>query len=215
MITATTILERDGVLVMYIEGGRSRTGQIGTKAKPGIGRLALQTGAPVVPVVIYGSERVRNWKRLEFPNVTVRYGGRSGSASKLSLRSRGSSGSRTRSWRGSGRCTQSRRCFSADPGRLVRPFRSPRTKTSPKSEKVRRVAAVLAIPAAWRPCSRLLPRGGHARDHRSLWWLPPAPGGPLSPPPPPPPAAPSSAAPASRGRCSSCSGGSRASRAAR
>jgi 1-acyl-sn-glycerol-3-phosphate acyltransferase len=74
MITATTILDRGGVLVMYIEGGRSRTGQIGTKAKPGIGRLALETGAPVVPVAIYGSERVRNWKRLEFPNVTVRYG---------------------------------------------------------------------------------------------------------------------------------------------
>ena len=74
MITATTILQRGGVLVMYIEGGRSRTGQIGTTARPGIGRLALQTGAPVVPVAIDGSERVRNWKRLEFPHVTVRYG---------------------------------------------------------------------------------------------------------------------------------------------
>jgi 1-acyl-sn-glycerol-3-phosphate acyltransferase len=74
MITATTILERDGVLVLYIEGGRSRSGEIGTTAKPGVGRLALQTGAPVVPVAIHGSERARNWKRLEFPAVTVRYG---------------------------------------------------------------------------------------------------------------------------------------------
>jgi 1-acyl-sn-glycerol-3-phosphate acyltransferase len=74
MITATTILERGGVLVVYIEGGRSRSGQIGAKARPGIGRLALRTGAPVVPVAIYGSERARNWKRLEFPAVTVRYG---------------------------------------------------------------------------------------------------------------------------------------------
>ncbi len=74
MITATTILERGGVLVLYIEGGRSRSGQIGTSAKPGIGRLALQTGAPVVPAAIHGSERARNWKRLEFPSVTVRYG---------------------------------------------------------------------------------------------------------------------------------------------
>jgi 1-acyl-sn-glycerol-3-phosphate acyltransferase len=74
MITATTILERAGVLVVYIEGGRSRSGQIGAKAKPGIGRLALQTGAPIVPVAIHGSERARNWKRLEFPAVTVRYG---------------------------------------------------------------------------------------------------------------------------------------------
>jgi 1-acyl-sn-glycerol-3-phosphate acyltransferase len=62
------------VLVVYIEGGRSRSGQIGAKAKPGIGRLALQTGAPVVPIAIHGSERARNWKRLEFPAVTVRYG---------------------------------------------------------------------------------------------------------------------------------------------
>jgi 1-acyl-sn-glycerol-3-phosphate acyltransferase len=27
-----------------------------------------------VPVAIYGSSRVRNWKRLEFPKVTVQYG---------------------------------------------------------------------------------------------------------------------------------------------
>jgi 1-acyl-sn-glycerol-3-phosphate acyltransferase len=74
MITATTILERSGVLVLYIEGGRSRSGQISTNARPGVGRLALQTGAPVVPVAIYGSERARNWKRLEFPAVTVSYG---------------------------------------------------------------------------------------------------------------------------------------------
>jgi 1-acyl-sn-glycerol-3-phosphate acyltransferase len=74
MITARTILRNGGVVVIYIEGGRSRSGRIGTTAKPGIGRLALQTGAPVVPVAIYGSERARNWKRLEFPAVTVRYG---------------------------------------------------------------------------------------------------------------------------------------------
>ncbi len=74
MITATTILERGGVLVLYIEGGRSRSGQISTTARPGIGRLALQTGAPIVPVALFGSERVRNWKWLEFPAVAVRYG---------------------------------------------------------------------------------------------------------------------------------------------
>jgi 1-acyl-sn-glycerol-3-phosphate acyltransferase len=74
IITAQTILGRSGVLVMYVEGGRSRSGRIGTSARPGIGRLALETGAAVVPVAIYGSERARNWKRLEFPSVTVRYG---------------------------------------------------------------------------------------------------------------------------------------------
>jgi 1-acyl-sn-glycerol-3-phosphate acyltransferase len=74
IITAEAILGGGGVLVMYVEGGRSRSGQIGTSARPGIGRLALETGAPVVPVAIHGSERARNWRRLEFPRVTVRYG---------------------------------------------------------------------------------------------------------------------------------------------
>ena len=59
---------------MYCEGGRSRTGKIGTEAKRGIGRLALETGAPIVPIAIYGSSRVRNWKRLQFPKVTIQYG---------------------------------------------------------------------------------------------------------------------------------------------
>jgi len=29
---------------------------------------------PVVPIAIFGSSRVRNWKRLQFPKVTVQYG---------------------------------------------------------------------------------------------------------------------------------------------
>ena len=73
-ITAQAILERGGCVVMYCEGGRSRTGDLAERAKPGIGRLALQSGAPVVPVAIHGSQRVRNWKRLSFPQVTVYYG---------------------------------------------------------------------------------------------------------------------------------------------
>jgi 1-acyl-sn-glycerol-3-phosphate acyltransferase len=73
-ITANSILERAGCLAMYCEGGRSRTGALSERAKPGIGRLALETGAPVVPVAIYGSSKVRNWKKLEFPKVTVQYG---------------------------------------------------------------------------------------------------------------------------------------------
>ena len=70
-ITARTILAREGAITMYCEGGRSRTGKV---AERGIGRLALETGAPVVPIAIYGSSRVRNWKRLQFPKVTIQYG---------------------------------------------------------------------------------------------------------------------------------------------
>jgi len=72
--TATTILENGHVLAMYCEGGRSRDGKLADEAKPGIGRLALATGATVVPIAIHGSSRVRNWKRLEFPKVTIQYG---------------------------------------------------------------------------------------------------------------------------------------------
>jgi 1-acyl-sn-glycerol-3-phosphate acyltransferase len=59
---------------MYCEGGRSRTGKVSEQAKRGIGRLALETGAPVVPIAIHGSSRIRNWKRLQFPKVTIQYG---------------------------------------------------------------------------------------------------------------------------------------------
>src|SRR5205807_2651986 len=73
-VTAETILQRGGAITMYCEGGRSRTGKLAEQAKRGIGRLALETGVPVVPIAIYGSSRVRNWKRLQFPKVTVQYG---------------------------------------------------------------------------------------------------------------------------------------------
>lgn len=71
--TAFTILRQDGMLLVYAEGGRSRTGELG-EVKPGIGRIALESGAPVVPVAIHGSAKVRRWKRLRFPKVTVQFG---------------------------------------------------------------------------------------------------------------------------------------------
>jgi 1-acyl-sn-glycerol-3-phosphate acyltransferase len=73
-ITAFQLLERGEAVVMYPEGGRSRTGEIAPQAKPGVGRLALESGAPVVPLAILGSHQIRNWKRLQFPRVTVKFG---------------------------------------------------------------------------------------------------------------------------------------------
>jgi 1-acyl-sn-glycerol-3-phosphate acyltransferase len=73
-ITAEKILADGGCVAMYCEGGRSRTGQLSDKAKRGIGRLALESGAVIVPVAIHGSSKVRNWKKLQFPKVTVQYG---------------------------------------------------------------------------------------------------------------------------------------------
>ncbi len=71
--TAFTILDQGGMLLVYAEGGRSRSGKMG-EARPGIGRIALESGVPVVPVAIQGSETVRRWKRLRFPKVTVQFG---------------------------------------------------------------------------------------------------------------------------------------------
>jgi 1-acyl-sn-glycerol-3-phosphate acyltransferase len=72
-VTAVTVLDRGDTMAMYAEGGRSRSGEPG-QPRRGIGRLALLSGAPIVPVAIIGSSHVRNWKRLQFPKVTVYYG---------------------------------------------------------------------------------------------------------------------------------------------
>ncbi len=72
-VTARTILAQGGCMLMYAEGGRSRTKRLG-EPKPGVGRIALETGAPVVPVAIHGSQHVRGWKRLRFPKVTIQFG---------------------------------------------------------------------------------------------------------------------------------------------
>jgi 1-acyl-sn-glycerol-3-phosphate acyltransferase len=71
--TAREILEQEGMLLVYAEGGRSRSGELGTP-KAGIGRIALESGAAVVPVAIHGSATVRRWKRFRFPKVRLRFG---------------------------------------------------------------------------------------------------------------------------------------------
>jgi len=71
--TAHAVLARGDIVLMYPEGGRSRTGELG-EPKPGLGRLALESGCPVVPTAIVGTQKARNWKRLSFPKVTVLYG---------------------------------------------------------------------------------------------------------------------------------------------
>ena len=71
--TIRAIFDRGGCVMIYVEGGRSRTGELG-KPKPGAGRAALESGVPVVPVAIHGSQRIRNLQRLSFPKVTVQFG---------------------------------------------------------------------------------------------------------------------------------------------
>jgi 1-acyl-sn-glycerol-3-phosphate acyltransferase len=73
-ITAHSVLDRGGTVLMYAEGGRSRSKELG-EPKPGLGRLVLESGVPVVPIAIHGSQHVREAKRgLLAPKVTVQYG---------------------------------------------------------------------------------------------------------------------------------------------
>lgn len=73
--TVKQIFEKqNGTVLMYAEGGRSRTGGLG-EPRPGIGRIALENpGVPVVPVAIHGSAKVRKFRKLVFPKVTVAFG---------------------------------------------------------------------------------------------------------------------------------------------
>jgi 1-acyl-sn-glycerol-3-phosphate acyltransferase len=72
-VTMHAVLDRGGCLMIYCEGGRSRTGELG-EPRPGVGRIALESGVPVVPIAIHGSQGIRSWRRLVFPKVTIRFG---------------------------------------------------------------------------------------------------------------------------------------------
>jgi len=71
--TAYTIFDRGGSVLVYAEGGRSRSNGLG-EPKPGIGRIALESGVPVVPVAIYATRSKRPWRKFTFPKVTVQFG---------------------------------------------------------------------------------------------------------------------------------------------
>jgi 1-acyl-sn-glycerol-3-phosphate acyltransferase len=59
------VLERQGALVLFPEGTRSRTGQLG-KGAPGAALLALRTGAVVVPIGIRGRYGFRSGLQVHF-----------------------------------------------------------------------------------------------------------------------------------------------------
>jgi glycerol-3-phosphate dehydrogenase (NAD(P)+) len=71
--TAKAILARGDIVLMFPEGTRVRPGSLG-KPKRGVGRLALETGAPVVPIAVIGTEAIRRGWRIRPHRVRIRAG---------------------------------------------------------------------------------------------------------------------------------------------
>ncbi len=71
--TSLALLERGQAVVIFPEGTRIRTGSLGSPRR-GVGRLALQSGKPVVPIAVTNSERARRGWRIRPVRVHLRFG---------------------------------------------------------------------------------------------------------------------------------------------
>nr|WP_296770506.1 lysophospholipid acyltransferase family protein [Rhodococcus sp. (in: high G+C Gram-positive bacteria)] len=75
LAAARKILVDNGIWAIYPEGTRSPDGRL-YKGKTGMARIAIETGAPVVPVVMFGTEKFnpvgsRMWRPAR---IVVRFG---------------------------------------------------------------------------------------------------------------------------------------------
>jgi 1-acyl-sn-glycerol-3-phosphate acyltransferase len=73
MQTAAQAVERGGTVLIFPEGTRIRSGSLG-RPKRGVGRLATETGAAVLPVAVHGTEHVRRGWRIRPRKVRLRAG---------------------------------------------------------------------------------------------------------------------------------------------
>src|SRR5919106_1746124 len=73
LITSREVLERGGAVCIFPEGTRHRSGSL-ARPKRGFGRLALETGAAVLPVAVHGTEQVRRGWKIRPRKVKLRMG---------------------------------------------------------------------------------------------------------------------------------------------
>jgi glycerol-3-phosphate dehydrogenase (NAD(P)+) len=73
LVTSRGVLERGGAICIFPEGTRIRSGSLG-RPRRGFGRMALESGAAVLPVAVHGTEYVRNGWRIRPRKVKVRAG---------------------------------------------------------------------------------------------------------------------------------------------
>jgi 1-acyl-sn-glycerol-3-phosphate acyltransferase len=74
LLNAERILKAGGVIGMFPEGTRSRTGMLG-KPHPGTALIALRSGATVLPCAIIGTEQLGNpLNVLRKPRISIRIG---------------------------------------------------------------------------------------------------------------------------------------------
>ncbi len=73
LATSAAILARGGALCIFPEGTRIRRGSLAAPHR-GVGRLALESGASVLPVAVLGTEHVRRGWRIRPRKVRLRAG---------------------------------------------------------------------------------------------------------------------------------------------
>ncbi len=70
---AMEILANGNVLGIYPEGTRSKDAQLHA-ANPGAARLALRCNVPIIPISIYGSEKLKGFGLFTRPRVVLTFG---------------------------------------------------------------------------------------------------------------------------------------------
>jgi glycerol-3-phosphate dehydrogenase (NAD(P)+) len=73
METARQVVRRGGTVCIFPEGTRIRSGTLAAP-KRGVGRLALQSGVPILPAAVFGTEHVRRGWRIRPRRIRVRLG---------------------------------------------------------------------------------------------------------------------------------------------